>query len=321
MFHYPSLAKERELISYLSQTDDDTTKWIVTEKMHGLNLQFLVQEHGNITCFRRNGQLIPGDKFYGWERVLEECTGSLLKVRARYGADVRVFGELIGGIYPGMKTSPQDFMIQGEVKYCPDNRFVVFDIYDCQEKRFLDFYHMRELAMDSGLFVVQPWYSGLTFAQVLQLDHEQENSRIPDMFGLVPPPIANNIIEGWVIRPEREPEGKERRLIKRRTCRYMDIKAGTAKDYEAPPTRVNRHRANHETLIAEFSVYLNSARVRAVMSKELEPTVRLMNTYIQLVFEDILQEWNPTPIELPDKVRGTVRGMVAKMIRELYFST
>ncbi len=92
--------------------------WMVTEKVHGSNLCFVLsrgQANGDdqivVEAAKRKQMLASTDQFYNFQSVLTRLEEKLRKifelleqeqhsVRGSYVQRVLVFGELFGGIYP-----------------------------------------------------------------------------------------------------------------------------------------------------------------------------------------------------------------------------
>jgi Rnl2 family RNA ligase len=305
MKKYPSIMKEREIGDAPSDV-----KWIVTEKLHGSNLQFrLDPSTKSVRTFRRLCELHPGEKFYGAENLPERVRPRLVKLLYHFPSEVSVFGELIGGHYPGFPKTKT--MIQKNIYYCPDHEFVVFDIYDYGSGRFLDFDDMTVLCEKVKLHVIRPWFPrSKTMDEIMNLDHENEQTRAPtELFNLKP--VPNNFIEGWVIRPERElltPRGS-RVMFKRRTKRFL--KRGQSKEWSE----------NHEKLLdqenadilARVPDLLTLALWENAKSKELE-NEKSISKFIDLIYEDVVDELQVEPA--PD-VRKKMRKMIAKFVQAM----
>jgi hypothetical protein len=274
---YPSLLNEKQGKSY------SDARWIVTEKLHGCNFQFRVDADG-IRVFRRNGELKPGEKFHDWETMRERLRDALMRLRLELGARViHVFGELVGGTYPGIPSSCKP--IQTQIYYSPTYEFFVFDIIDEGETELDLFSHAGKVPVDyatmisacetSGLRVVTPWYTHVTFDDIKTFDFEEENSRIPIELGLPDPP-GRNIIEGWVLR-----SGSLR--VKWRTKRFRNRRE------EPTPSRSN---SVDQGVVDYVKSLITKERLESVKSKELDLPLR---GYATLMRADILEELDNQP--------------------------
>lgn len=304
MKKYPSIMKEREI-----RDAPEGVKWIVTEKCHGCNFQFRIDpgDKESVRTFRRTGELGSAENFYGWQGVLERLRPALQKLVRYHPSEVSVFGELIGGHYPGFPKKLA--MIQKYIYYCPDHEFVVFDIFDYAAGKFLDFDEMTILCRKAGLHVVRPWYRGKTMDEIMRIDHEDESTRIPEMFGL--PAFPNNFIEGWIIRPDREllTERGSRVMFKRRTNRYLK-RAGS--DW------VDQHQKmlhdEHSSVLSRVPEMLNLAMWESAKSKELECKESIPK-FIELIYQDVLEELDG--VEMTTDMRKKIRQMIGKFVQAM----
>lgn len=277
MLKYSSLVHEK----HASRMPLDL-KWMVTEKMHGTNMSFHVDSN-TIQVFRRNGPLVEGDKFYSWEKVKAKLTPGLLKIAEKVGGPITVFGELIGGYYPGCKQT--ESLIQKHIYYTPNHEYVVFDMYNHETQRFMDVDEFIGLAQYGGLHVIQPWYRNMTLDDIFKLNHETECTRVPEQFGLEP--VPDNGMEGWVIRPETEPTDGNRCLLKHRTQRYKD--RAEVDDVNAPPKKDKIHP--NQDFLNRIRCMLTPERFQAVASKELEIQSKSeIGKYIGLIQQDLIDE-------------------------------
>lgn len=142
------------------------TEWVATEKMHGSNFCMVAHrlEDGSIDtyCCRRKGILQKADRFYNAYAVLDRYRAALVTALAAVHGDrndchVFVFGELIGGYYPG--NPPGDWQslhngvplrVQAGIHYCPHNEFITFDLHDGE--RYMAFLRYGTIQFGDLLF-------------------------------------------------------------------------------------------------------------------------------------------------------------------------
>ena len=229
MFRYPSLLNERELALVVAT---DERKYLVTEKFHGSNFQFtvdMIDDRLVIEAFRRNGKIHENDTFYGWREIREKYRGVFETMYHLIGHKFGIFGELIGGFYPGVKRNPSALRVQNFIHYAPTNEFVVFDMYDAGTNRFWSFDAMYRMAKWAGMHVVEPLHRNMTLAEICEIDHENQTPGFP-VNVLKLPEAKDNFIEGYVLRLEEDDEAHT--MYKRRTKRYLYRKPSKNPDTE-----------------------------------------------------------------------------------------
>lgn len=118
----------------------DKTKFIATEKIHGANFQFIVSKGDNgeliIKCGKRTSILEEDENFYGWQTVRDKYTESLKILFEQLVNEnptdnikgFRLFGEIFGGKYPGIKANGFKPVQQG-IYYFNQVDFMGFDLF------------------------------------------------------------------------------------------------------------------------------------------------------------------------------------------------
>ena len=122
-------------------------EFVALEKIHGAN--FSLSTDGKIVqANKRNSALKEGMNFHFWKTQLEThkekvlniwklVNENVLKEEEEDPRTVIVFGEIFGGHYPHnqvtrLKVPP----VQKEVCYCPEIRFIAYDIW-CEKRGYL----------------------------------------------------------------------------------------------------------------------------------------------------------------------------------------
>lgn len=291
MIKYPSLIHEKEIRDW----KDDTRRWMVFEKMHGCNFSMRVRGK-EVEAYRRNGKLAPGEKFYGWESHKARYADALLNLSGLFGGDICLFGELVGGFYPGGKRNTP---VQKYIYYCASYEWIIFDVYAVSEDRFLGYDEFASALEREGLLVAKPWYRDATLDEILQMERESEITRVPALFGLEP--VAGNTIEGWVLRPE---DGLEPHGIKLRTKRFRD-----RAHREDVPVLPPAEKPEVDDALLDL---VSQARFENVRSKEQEIQSRSeIPRYIDLLVEDILQEQGG---EASEDARKALRKKAGRLV-------
>ncbi|MEM9188245.1 MAG: RNA ligase family protein [Myxococcota bacterium] len=206
-------------------------RWVATEKLHGANLCIRVAASG-VRVGKRRGWLADNDDFFDYRSAvgallpeLQYLRRSCLSSRTAEHEAIRVYGELVGGAYPHPEVFevPGVHAVQTGVHYCPDIRFVAFDVAleMPTELVFLPFNDAEAALRDAGVPVVPRLGVG-RFSDLLALPVEFA-THLPNVFGL--PPLEENFAEGLVIRPWKRAADApiaHRMMLKRKTPRFSE---------------------------------------------------------------------------------------------------
>lgn len=187
--------------------------WVATEKVHGA--QVVVATDGRVVRVgKRKAWLESDDAFFGWQLLRAELEAAARSAFAAH-ADarvVRLYGELFGGGYPHpeVAASPGTSPVQTGIWYAPDVRFVLFDVLVEAPSMFLAHTEVEQLAAAVGLPVVPLLGRGPRAA--LERLPVHFPSRVPALLGL--PPLADNIAEGFVLKPDARATPSARYVVK-----------------------------------------------------------------------------------------------------------
>src|SRR3989338_2802690 len=102
---------------------NDPSLWVVTEKVHGSNMSFVVFPSGEVKCAKREEFLTPedNDTFFGFMKVKKQLDGAAQKafpevikmlstneeLSSQTVTRLTIYGELFGGTFPNLQ-SPSD---------------------------------------------------------------------------------------------------------------------------------------------------------------------------------------------------------------------
>jgi Rnl2 family RNA ligase len=214
-------------------------EWVASEKVHGANL-CLATDGAELRLAKRKAWLTSRDRFFGVQTLAAELGE---QVKAAFAAlsqsrsdllRLDVYGELYGGHYPHPQVPPARGAgpVQRGIWYAPDLRFLAFDVGIWTregEPAFLDLDAARAL-LESVELTFAPELGRGTLNALLELPLEFETT-LPQSLGL--PPIADNLAEGYVVRPCREllvrtPRGPARPLFKRKHPDFRDEPEGSS---------------------------------------------------------------------------------------------
>jgi Rnl2 family RNA ligase len=242
--------------------DSAAGPWVATEKIHGANF-VIAADPERIWFGKRKDWLADDAAFFGWQLIAGE-----LAAHARAAADalaapqVVLYGELFGGGYPHPEVAPVAGLspVQTGVWYAPDLRWHVFDVLvardDDDDGELLAFSDVEALAAGAGIAT----------APVVARGRHAELDRIviaaptviPAALGL--PPLAGNLREGIVLKPDRAGPAAARPIIKRKLPDFDDAR------FDAGETWSPGHLTIDE-LIRWGERLVNPARVASARSK------------------------------------------------------
>lgn len=221
---YPSIANwQDEWESCLVETRPDA-EWVVTEKLHGSNLQIRVEadQRDTLIVASRNQDLGGDDATL---RQFMRCDVPVNRFRANFlaaaqhmilGSEevkcVHFFGELYGGHYTGAGADPElgkVSRIQKGVEYSPNPEFACFDVmltFDASDPKapvhdtseFMDQDGVRALCKKHGIPTVPILFRG-KFADAISYSRNtyQSLTTVPPHHGLA----STSIREGNVLKP------------------------------------------------------------------------------------------------------------------------
>jgi Rnl2 family RNA ligase len=246
--------------------------------VHGANFS-MVTNGQEVKYGKRTSFLSQPFNFFGCEKLVPEYDQKMMKlyeyIRQNVDAvtaagnqkfdfseieNVRVFGELYGGLYPHkeVKVIKDVKHVQKGVWYTPDLCFYGFDLM--VGSQFLSCAKTLEIFEACDIPHGKPVVRG-TLAEVIEFDVETFETTIPASFGL--PTLDENISEGLVIR---EWDSLERTLIKKKADKFRE------KTGERPNKKRQKDMDSEvKELKSELETYFNINRLDNVLSKEDTP--------------------------------------------------
>lgn len=297
--------------------DKECAEWYCMNKLDGCNMQIAIDENNQIHYGSRNQELGRYDNFNGYQNVvardhLDEKVrrikelwvesqhgtkdGMVLIGQNVYPVTVVVFAELIGGVYRHKDVEPVKgaVKIQGRVNYCPDNRWIVFDIFVYIHTPEGTGYYLSP--SDVGFFC---YHAGLVSQQVVFVgsfdeaiaypnDYEDETGHL--LLGY--PKIENNITEGVVIKPARELRfhNGERVIVKNKNKIFLERghKTNRVKHPTEPMNELEQQWYN------TMSEYATESRLHSVLSKMDVTSLgqKDFGTILRAYMEDLNKDFN-----------------------------
>lgn len=203
--------------------------WIATEKIHGAHL--VIATDGRLVRIgKRKAWLAANDTFFGWQLLRADLESAAKRIHEQTGGSepriVRLYGELFGGHYPhpDVPLLPGAAPVQTGIWYSPDIRFAFFDItIERREKNAGTF-----LAHDEVVAIAAA--NDLLSVPILGRGPRSQLERLPVRFpshvartlGL--PPIADNVAEGFVLKPNVRAAAESRYVIKHKIPDFDDAR-------------------------------------------------------------------------------------------------
>lgn len=249
--------------------------WVATEKIHGAN--FVIGVAGDdVTFGKRKAWLAEDDAFFGWQLLAKELADRVRVIAREVGAaQVVCFGELFGGGYPhpDVAAIPGMTPVQTGIWYAPDLRWAMFDVLvattDAEDGELLAFSEVEALAAIAALttppVIARGKYGDIERWPIVG------PTELPARFGL--PPIADNLREGFVAKPDRRCAYDARPIVKKKLADFDDARfdAGEAWD----PGHLDA-----EALIAWARRLVNPARVASARSKVGEDAAAIVDEIV-----------------------------------------
>ncbi|MEZ4390693.1 MAG: RNA ligase family protein [Polyangiales bacterium] len=200
--------------------------WVATEKVHGAQLVVAVDTAtGEGRIGKRKAWLEPADVFFGWQLLAPELLAAVREwAEALEVTQLHAYGELYGGAYPhpDVTALPGLQAVQTGVWYHPGLRWSPFDLLLCagddDEGVFASYSELAALS-EEGPFLPPPLVARGSRADLLALPVASP-TRLPARASL--PPLADNIAEGLVLRPDRRMAPGDRSLLKRKIPTFDD---------------------------------------------------------------------------------------------------
>lgn len=280
---YPSISN-----SYVSKNVDaakavssDIT-FIVQEKIHGSNFS-LWCDGTDVKAARRGDFLKADDKFHGFHAILDQYRDAMMDLFANIQDvtdkvhTVTVHGELFGGSYPhpDVPVNNKVSKVQASVFYCPDVKFLAFDL-DINGNRAPA--KLTNDVLGAHDIPVCPVLFQGSLDDCLAFSNQFQTT-IPDMFGL--PAIDGNTCEGVVVKPLTV--GDTDLVFKNKNSKFTEKQR--VKKTQAVVS--NRQAAMQQAI----ACYVTKARLDNVVSKQLQLTQQDIGRLVGLLAQDALGDF------------------------------
>jgi hypothetical protein len=255
---------------------------VATPKIHGTNLSVTVQG-SDIRFGRRNAFIGAEETHFGYRGPCAKLRSRLLRLAHFFheGSVIRVYGELFGGLYDGLRSTSEDVRpVQVEIQYDPDLIVRFFDLsVDGQYLSFGDARLVCRVARLPFVPVLHRSRSGSELVAWASTRLEDLWVPRPLMVGKVPP-IPSNTGEGFVLRTAVV----GRTLVKLKSAKFLEV-------VKAPAGAKNVLESL--AVVGDDSAsYVTPGRISSVLSKmsESEMTMRNVVKLVAAVREDVEKE-------------------------------
>lgn len=282
-------------------------EWVVTEKIHGAN--FSVHYDGETVRFaKRSGFIGDDENFMGCQTIKDYLNNLIKAVYQHFDDDstLSIYGEICGGYYNDRSNNPYCVRVQKEVKYHPDNRFLVFDIQvnGC----FVDQDLFDELYNHYGFMRVPELFRG-SFTECLNHSN-QFQTQVPALFGL--PEIEDNICEGIVIKPvtPKYLEDGTRVILKSKNEKFSEKRS--EKEEKIGQTNILSPAAEEE--YQNIKTYITENRLKNVLSKIGTLTHKDFGKLLGEFVQDVLGDYYKDLTEAPVFIEKAEQKLVNKLI-------
>ena len=286
---------------------------VVTEKIHGANFSIYGGINNKPVFCKRSGPIADEEDFYGFWSIRDRLSGYVMKLLTlliKTGLltsetdRFQVFGELFGGLYPGMKAPLKH--IQKGVYYTPHLEFMAFDLQ--VNGKYLPFSTMFDLVTKAGYRTVPVINRSISLKEAIKIDISQINSRVPEVLGF--DPLESNIIEGVVIRVNDDESGN-RYLIK-----YKNEQFAERSPRKKMPEIIGMEKESLQVL-ETLTTYICENRYDTLVSKYGSFTSSDILKATGLLVKDILTDFSRDGQSLPnwptDKKKTKKQDKLIKM--------
>lgn len=238
-------------------------RWVATEKIHGA--QLVVASDGDVVRFGKRKAWLDGDEpFFGWQMLRNELEVAITRIHAALARDaaIYIYGELFGGAYPHpeIEALPGLSPVQTGIWYAPTLHFAAFDLLLVtadDEPVFLAHAQLESVAQEAGLLTVPVLGRG-TRRELLELP-VRYGSTVAGLLGL--PAIADNVAEGYVLKPDAELPARTRALVKHKIPEFDENRFDESMPFD------HHAQLSIAELLRWAAVMINPVRIASARSK------------------------------------------------------
>jgi Rnl2 family RNA ligase len=287
-------------------------RWVATEKIHGA--QLVVACDGELVRFGKRKAWLDGDEpFFGWQLLRNQLEVAIAAMHAELARDatIYVYGELFGGGYPhpDVEALPGLRPVQTGIWYAPTLHFAAFDLLVVepeQEALFLAHEQLERLAEQAGLLTAPVLGRG-TRRELTELPVRYP-STVAGLLGL--PPIADNVAEGYVLKPDAELPARTRPLVKHKIPEFDENRFGESMPFD------HHARLSIEELLRWAAVMINPVRIASARSKVGEDPAAVAEEVVLDVWIDLEAIYPRRMLALEPEDEAELRTGLLELARE-----
>lgn len=280
--------------------DFNKLQLVMLEKIHGANLQIMIDEEGEVKFCSRNN-VLPDDA--NFQNGLIEAKGKLdlrpvINFCEAHKTSIRLFGELCGdGIQKG-------------VHYFKDKRILFFDMV--VDGKYVDFNTFEIYMKFFNLPMVPIVKREILLEDALSIDVDSFISMVSDE------PIEDNIAEGFVIRPMYKEvwSGEKRFILKYKSKKHSEKSQRKKKQHTFDPV-VDEWRN-------KILEYVTENRLLNIFSKEgTIESPKQIGEYIGYFMADVAEDFNKDypefkELEISKNQKKRIMNYQAEIVKMLH---
>ena len=282
--------------------------WVASEKIHGAQLVIGVDASG-VLFGKRKAWLAADEPFFGWQLIRAELAEIARAAHeAARAPQLVIYGELYGGAYPhpDVPAVPGITAVQTGVWYAPDLHYAVFDALVAADDD-----DPGELLAHREVVVL-----ALPMPPQLRAGTRQDVEALPVRFdslvapSLGLPPIAGNVAEGFVMKPDVRAAPDARAAAKRKIAEWDESAVFDGADAFDP-----RARLSLAELIAHARRLVNAPRIASARSKVGEAPAAIADEVVLDVLIDLTDAFPVAMAALGEDalLADAIRGFVQRL--------
>lgn len=244
----------------LADTPGAGSSWVATEKIHGAQL-VLGCDGTQVRFGKRKAWLADDEPFFGWQLLRSRLAHAVRAIQRELTGSVHIYGELFGGGYPHPDVPPLPALkpVQTGIWYGPALYYAVFDVLQLRGEQswFVAHTQVEQLCEQTGLLAAPRLGRGNR--QTLSRLPVRYPTTVPQRLGL--PEIADNVAEGFVLKPDIALPAAKRPVVKHKIPEFDEARFDQSVAFDG-----GVHLAIEE-LLALAGQMVNPMRIASACSK------------------------------------------------------
>ena len=289
---------------------------IVTEKIHGSNVQFTASWNGTTWVWHigsRKRWVAENEKFNNVQKIHTNLLTNLTDLCDELRNDkeditIRLYGEVFGGKYGG-ETAPNAFKTQNEVNYGRDNDVAFFDIVINGDT--MPIVEAFNLLNKHGLRTAPVIYQGDFANFVKSFNVNEFESVVSHRFYGLPHLKSPRGTEGVVIRTMNEKDAQEDELIILKWKQDWALENGRV-GHKTPTPVADDSEAVEACLAMLNQNRFESYASKMVMTDLFDP--RKIGSHVKSIIQDTMEDVNKefTNEEYPELNRRMIQKKISQ---------